>query len=74
MNLITEDENGTRYVAQEGIEVDASVPLALFSPILAPTPIDNTEPLPIVVSNEIITVVGYSSFSEGKGRIDVLDS
>ena len=74
LNLITEDANGTRYVAQEGIEVDASIPLALFSPILTPTAIDNTSPLPVVDSNSIITVLGYSTDSEGKGRIDILDS
>ena len=54
--------------------MDASIPLALFSPILAPTAIENTSPLPVVVSNSIITVVGYSSENDGKGRIDILDS
>ena len=54
--------------------MDASIPLALFTPILNPTAIENTSPLPVVASNSIITVVGYSSENDGRGRIDVLDS
>ena len=73
--MITIKRDGKKYLLQQGVEVDASISLALFTQVLEVKALDNTLTNPVVKeSNALHTVVGYDKDNEGRGRIDVLDT